>query len=397
METINHSQPASPISLPVPGRVLVVDDNELNRSLLSTRLKQDGLIVEIAANGQQALALMHAQPFDLVLLDIMMPDLNGFQVLEYMKSDRALQQLPVIVISAIDQIEGVARCIELGADDYIPKPFNPVLLKARVSALLEKKRLHDQDERYRRLIEEHNQQLETRVQAQIKELESANRATIFALAKLAESRDPDTGRHLERVREYCRLLAEHLARVPQFESVLTPTLIENIYAASPLHDIGKVGIPDYILLKPGKLTEIEYVTMQTHTLIGAETLRAVDEVYPGNTFVRVGIEIAESHHESWDGTGYPHGLAGEAIPLSGRLLRLADVYDALMSRRAYKEAYSHEKTLGIITAGRGTDFDPNIYDCFISIESEFRDVWLHFHDLESGYGEALFNDSYTAS
>ena len=365
---------------PAPrGHVLVVDDNELNRSLLSSRLKMQGLSPETAANGQAALELMRAQPFDLVLLDIMMPSMNGYQVLEHMKADAALRHLPVIIISALDQLESVVRCIELGADDYIPKPFNPTLLKARVSALLEKKRLHDQQAKYQRQIEGDNRQLEERIREQVKEIAAANLATIFALAKLAESRDPDTGRHLERVREYCRLLAESLAKTPKYESVLTPTLIENIYAASPLHDIGKVGIPDYILLKPGKLTEIEYITMKTHTLIGAETLRAVLEIYPGNTFIRIGIEIAESHHENWNGTGYPYGLAAEAIPLSARILRLADVYDALVSRRAYKEAFSFEETHRIIFKERGIAFDPDILDCFLNIEDRFNEVWMQFN------------------
>jgi putative two-component system response regulator len=382
--------------LPLSGQILIVDDNELNRSLLASRLRTYGLTTEAVASGYDALDLLQTKPFDLILLDIMMPGLDGCQVLERLRADPRLRRLPVVVISSADQIENVARAIELGADDYIPRPFNPVLLKARVTALLEKKRLHDQDERYRQLVEEHNHQLETQVRQQLRELESANLATIFALAKLAESRDPDTGRHLERVREYCRLLAERLARQPKFRQTLTPSHIENIYAASPLHDIGKVGIPDYILLKPGQLTEIEYVTMKTHTQIGAETLRAVDEVYPGNAFVRVGIEIAESHHENWNGTGYPHGLAGDAIPLTGRILRVADVYDALMSRRAYKDAYSHEKTLELITAGRGTDFDPDLYDCFISIESEFKEVWLHFNDPSTESSQALFDQSFPA-
>lgn len=391
MDSIRPKPGASEAPHPPAGRVLVVDDNELNRDLLSTRLKQQGLMVQTANDGRAALLYMRGLPFDLVLLDLMMPGIDGFEVLITMRADAALKHVPVIVISAMDQLEGVVRSLELGADDYISKPFNPVLLKARVTALLEKKRLHDQEERYRRQIEKQNLELEQRVQEQVKKIESANLATIFALAKLAESRDPDTGRHLERVREYCRLLAEHLAERPKFAEQLTPSLIENIYAASPLHDIGKVGIPDFILLKPGKLTEIEFITMKTHTVIGAETLRAVDEVYPGNTFVSVGIEIAATHHENWNGTGYPFGMVGEEIPLAGRILRLADVYDALMSRRAYKEAYSHEKTLEIMAAGRGVDFDPDIYDCFIAIEGAFKAVWERFHAAEEeADGEVLF-------
>src|SRR5262249_10898107 len=202
---------------------------------------------------------------------------------------------PAILTPAAEDMATIVRCIQAGAEDYLPKPFNPTLLKARVTATLEKKRLRDQEQEYQRQIEEYNQHLEERVAEQVREISSAQLAAIFALSKLAESRDPETGEHLERMREYCRILAEELARRDGYAAVITGRFVEDLYAAAPLHDIGKVGIPDYILQKPGSLTEHEKRIMQGHTLIGAATLRAVDERHPGNGFIRLGIEIAESH------------------------------------------------------------------------------------------------------
>ena len=202
------------------------------------------------------------------------------------------------------------------------------------------------------------------------------------MAKLAESRDPETGEHLERMAEYNKLLCKNLRMLPKYESIIDDKYIENIHAASPLHDIGKVGIPDNILTKPGKLSEREFDIMKTHSAIGADTLRIVDEKHPGNDLVRMGIEIAESHHEKWDGAGYPNGVSGENIPLAGRILALGDVYDALTSKRVYKEAFSHEKSREIILEGRGTHFDPDVVGAFISIENEFLTVKERFADTE---------------
>jgi putative two-component system response regulator len=354
--------------------MLVVDDNETNRDILSRRLRKQGHGVTTAENGHRAMEMLRAQPFDLVLLDIMMPEMNGYEVLEKMKSDMALRQIPVIVISAVDQVESIVRCIELGAEDYLPKPFDPVLLRARVGASLERKRLYDLEENYR-------VQLEDRVQEQVREISWAQHGIIFAMSKLAESRDPETGAHLERIQEYCKILSKELSKLPRYASGIDKTFIENIHAASPLHDIGKVGIPDHILKKPGRLTEEEFAIMRTHAVIGVETLRAVDRQNPGNKFVRIGIEIAGNHHEKWDGTGYPHGLAGEDIPLAGRIIALADVYDALTSKRCYKEAIPHDESREVIIAERGKRFDPDMVDCFLAVENEFQAVRTQLADL----------------
>ena len=362
--------------------ILVVDDNEMNRDMLGRRLQKQGYDISYAENGAQALDSLKAAAMDLVLLDIQMPVMNGHETLAAMKADPSMKDVPVIVISAQNELEGVVSCIEMGAEDYLNKPFNPVILKARIHASLEKKRLSDESKRYKAQIEEHNQLLELRVIEQVLQITVAQRGAIFAMSKLAESKDPETGAHLERMREYCRQLASRLQSKKLFQDQVTSTFIDNIYAASPLHDIGKVGVPDNVLLKPGKLDADEWVLMKTHSTIGAETLRAVDRQHPGNSFLVMGIDIAENHHEKWDGSGYPKGLAGEAIPLSARILALGDVYDALTSKRCYKEPFSHEKSRGIIVDSRGTHFDSVIVDAFLDIEDEFIRVRNEFQDQE---------------
>lgn len=363
--------------------ILVVDDIELNRDMLCRRVEREGHSVFTAENGQDALEKISQLNVDLVLLDIQMPVLDGYQVLERMKVSDSLKDIPVIVISAQHEMDSVVRCIEMGAEDYLPKPFNPVLLRARIGACLEKKRLHDQEKRNRQLIEQYNHHLEERVKQQVSEIAAAQQSAIFAMSKLAESKDPETGAHLERMREYCRVTANYLARHSKYRFSIDEHFIENIYLASPLHDIGKVGVPDAILLKPGRLTEDEFDTMKTHTLIGGMTLRAVNETHPGNLFLQMGIEIAEGHHEKWNGSGYPRGLKGEDIPLSARILALGDVYDALTSKRCYKEAFSHEKSRQIIEEGSGSHFDPEIVQAFLNTEDEFIRIRRHFQDEEN--------------
>ena len=366
---------------PSPYSLLIVDDIEVNRNLLERRLQHNGFRLSFAEDGHEALEKLQNDRFDLVLLDIMMPRLDGFQVLATVKADEKLRHIPIIMISALNEMDSVVRCIEMGAEDYLPKPFNPILLKARINACLEKKRLHDLQAEYRQRIEEHNNLLEEQIRRQVKEITSTQLATIFAMSKLAESRDPETGQHLERVREYCKILALKLARdEPQL--AIDAGFIDNLYAASPLHDIGKVGVADHILLKPGRLSEEERKVMEIHPLIGAETLRAVNAQHPGNAFVHMGIEIAESHHEKWDGSGYPQRLEGEAIPLSARIIALADVYDALTSKRCYKEAFSHEKSVAIIQSERGRHFDPRVVEVFGNVEQEFRAIRAFYHEQE---------------
>ena len=364
------------------GSVLVVDDNEMNRDMLIRRLHPLGYQVTVAKDGGEAMDVLTQQAFDLVLLDIMMPIKDGFEVLQEMKDHGELRTIPVIMITALDDTSSAARCIQLGAEDYLTKPFDPILLRARVSSCMERKRLSDQERHYRSQIEQYNDELQDRVQQQVQQITSAQLGAIFAMSKLAESRDPETGEHLERMREYCKVLSIHLGKLPKYQSVINDAYIENIYAASPLHDIGKVGIADSVLLKPGQLTSDEWMIMKTHPIIGAATLREVDRQHPGNALIRMGIDIAESHHEKWDGSGYPYGLKGTEIPLVARILALGDVYDALTSKRCYKEAFDHNKSRAILQENVGTHFDPEVVEAFLATENEFQRIREFYQEAE---------------
>lgn len=362
--------------------ILVVDDNDMNRDMLMRRLTKENYKVILAVDGKCALEELQSKDIDLVLLDIMMPVMDGYEVLERIKENENTMHIPVIMITAVDDLESTIKCIELGAEDYLPKPFNPILLRARIGASLEKKRLSDIEHKYREHVEERNIVLSERVKVQVKEIAQTQLGAIFAMSKLAESRDPETGEHLDRMREYCRVLASCMQSMPRYSKLIDTDFIDNIYAASPLHDIGKVGVPDAVLTKPGSLDESEWVIMKTHPIVGAETLREVDRNHPGNAFVKTGIEIAEAHHEKWNGTGYPFGLAGEKIPLVARILALGDVYDALTSRRCYKEAFSPEKSRNIIIKDRDIHFDPDVVDAFLASEDEFSRIRKEFQDSE---------------
>lgn len=358
--------------------VLIVDDDEANRTLLVETVQILGRRSLGAANGRQGLELMRSEAPDLVLLDIEMPVMNGLEVLRLKRADELVRDIPVIVISGMSSINRAIQCIELGADDYLTKPFDAAMLRARMNSSLEKKSWRDQAELYRRMLEDQNTYLEQRIRTQVqliqqqsRQLSSAQSETILALSKLAENRDSETGAHLERMRENCRVLSEVVVAIPKYRSTFGGDFLENIYSASPLHDIGKVGIPDAILQKPGRLTVEEFDVMKTHTTVGADTLRTVHQRHPGNAFVFMGIEIAACHHERWDGSGYPAGLAGDAIPLSARVVALADVYDALTSERCYKEAFPHEEARRMILEGRGSHFDPDVVDGFLKVEHEF--------------------------
>ncbi len=364
--------------------ILVVDDNEMNRDLLLRRLGDTEFQLSSAMDGEEALAMLRTHSFDLVLLDIMMPVLDGYETLKVIQNDVVLRRVPVIMITALDDVESAVRCIEMGAVDYVTKPFNPILLRARVDASLGRKRISDREEHRREEVERNNVSLSEEVRAKVLEISQSQLAAIFAMSKLAESRDPETGEHLERMREYCKLLSEQLSRIPKFQSIIDKAFIDNIYAASPLHDIGKVGIDDCVLLKPGALNQEEWIIMRQHPVIGAETLREVDRQHPGNDFIHTGIAIAESHHEKWDGSGYPHGLSGESIPLVARILALGDVYDALTSRRCYKDAFSHEKSRNIIEEGLGSHFDPDVVSAFFEVENDLQKVRQEYKDPEQG-------------
>jgi putative two-component system response regulator len=353
--------------------ILIVDDTLANLQVLSEMLKQQGYHVRPAPSGLLALEAAQSDPPDLILLDINMPNMNGYEVCTRLKADGHLSKIPVIFLSALSELSDKMKAFAVGGVDYITKPFQFEEVQARVKTHLTICNLQNE-------LELHNHHLEELVQAQVKEISESQMATIFALAKLAESRDEDTGTHLERVQEFCKLLAQQLCTVTTCCESMDTTFINNLYHASPLHDIGKVGISDSILLKPGKHTPEEFEIMKQHTVIGAQTLEAARERYPRNDFINMGISIARSHHEKWDGSGYPDGLAGNDIPLAARIMTVADVYDALRSKRCYKDAFTHENSCEIIINGRGTQFDPVIIDAFLTKEQEFNRIRTEMDD-----------------
>ena len=355
------------------GDILIVDDTAANLQLLSGMLKGQGYRTRLAKSGAAALRAAASQPPDLILLDIMMPEMDGYEVCRRLKADAELRGIPVIFLSALGETEDKVKAFAAGGADYVTKPFQFDEVRARVETHLGLRRLQVEVERY-------NRELQTLVREQVKEIADSQMATIFALAKLAESRDDETGRHLEHVQILCGLLAEKMrGRAPHAETV-DDAFIDNIIHASPLHDIGKVGIHDDILLKPGRLTVEEFEIMKTHTVLGAATLEAVMKEYPHNAFVEMGILIARSHHERWDGTGYPDGLVGEAIPLCARIMSVVDVYDALRSPRCYKAAVPHQKSCNIILKNSGTQFDPKVIEAFSSLQETFGGVWREISD-----------------
>jgi putative two-component system response regulator len=348
--------------------ILVVDDAPANLELLSDLLRSRGYEPRPVLSGAAALAAAQADPPDLVLLDVDMPGMDGYEVCRRLKADERLRAVPVMFVSAVfTQAEDKVKALSLGAVDYVTKPYQAEEVYARVATHLRLRGLQLE-------VEEHSRRLEHLVEEKVEEIVSAQMATIFALAKLAEYRDDDTGRHLERVSAYSRILAEEMTQVPRFAALLTGQYVENLSRAAPLHDIGKVGIPDAILLKPGRLTTGEFDVMKRHTELGAETLRFVLAQYPGNDFLRIGIAIAQSHHERWDGSGYPQGLAGEAIPVAARVVAVADVYDAIRSRRSYKDAMTHEEAAAIVVGSRGTHFDARVVDAFSARADEFAAI-----------------------
>jgi putative two-component system response regulator len=328
-------------------------------------LKESGYHVRPVPSGKLALqAAAHECP-DLVLLDINMPDMDGYEVCRRLKADPSLQAVPVLFISALSDTVDKVKAFASGAVDFIVKPFEFPEVEARVRTHLQLRQLQIQ-------LERHNSQLQELVEEKVKEVSNAQMATIVALAKLAEARDDDTGRHIERTQTLCRELARCLK--DEFPEVIDDPFIGTIFHASPLHDIGKVAVPDAVLLKPGKLTDDEFSIMKQHTVWGAQTLAAVRERHPGNRIVEMGMEIARSHHERWDGTGYPDGLVAESIPIAARIMALVDVYDALRSKRCYKEAFSHERSVEIIAEGRATHFDPRVVDVFLANGSRFAQI-----------------------
>jgi len=366
----------SPIELSGKCTVLVVDDTPDNLSLMSDLLRTD-YKVKLAPSGERALQIVagESKP-DLILLDIMMPDMDGYEVLRRLQFNPDTEDIPVIFLTAMSAADDESIGLELGAVDYITKPVNPAIVMARVRNHLQLKRARD-------FLAHHNHVLEEEVASRTQALAELQDATIRAMASLAETRDNETGNHIRRTQHYVEALARHLQNHPRFKEELTDTNIETIFKSAPLHDIGKVGIPDRILLKPGKLTPEEFEIMKTHTTLGRDAIVAAEsDTTQDNPFFRYAKEITYSHQEKWDGSGYPEGLMGNNIPLSARLMAVADVYDALISERVYKAAFPHEQAVEIIRDGRGSHFDPDMVDAFLALSEEFRRIAQRFADGE---------------
>ncbi|MBL7091403.1 two-component system response regulator [Acidovorax sp.] len=366
----------SPFAPSAKCTVLVVDDTPDNLSLMSDLLRTD-YKVKLAPSGERALQIVagDSKP-DLILLDIMMPDMDGYEVLRRLQFNPDTEDIPVIFLTAMSAADDESVGLELGAVDYITKPINPAIVMARVRNHLQLKRARD-------FLAQHNHFLEQEVANRTRAMAELQDATIRAMASLAETRDNETGNHIRRTQHYMEALARDLQNHPRFKDELTDAAIETIFKSAPLHDIGKVGIPDRILLKPGKLTPEEFEIMKTHTTLGRDAIIAAETgTTQDNPFFRYAKEIAYSHQEKWDGSGYPEGLVGNTIPLSARLMAVADVYDALISERVYKPSYSHEQAVKIIRDGRGSHFDPDMVDAFLALSEEFRRIAQQFADAE---------------
>jgi putative two-component system response regulator len=355
---------------------LVVDDAPDNLAVMSSLLK-GSYKVRVANNGDLALKFARtAPPPDIILLDIMMPGLSGYDVIRKLKSDNDTRHIPVIFLTAMSAAEDERLGLDLGAADYITKPISPAIVLARVRTQLENKAAAD-------FLRDQSSFLETEVRRRTQELAAIQDVTIMALASLAETRDSDTGNHIRRTQHYVRLLAEKLQTHPRFGYFLSDKTIDALYKSAPLHDIGKVGIPDRILLKPGRFTPDEFEIMKTHTTLGRAAIVAAEKQLGMEVeFLSLAKDIANYHQEKWDGSGYPEGLRGDAIPISARLMAVADVYDALISRRVYKEGMPHEKAVSIIREGRGTHFDPDMVDAFLELEHEFLAIAARYVDTD---------------
>ena len=357
--------------------VLVVDDTPDNLTLMSGLLR-DHYKGKVANHGERAMKIATSDdPPDLILLDIMMPEIDGYEVCQRLKQDPRTQNIPVIFLTAKSDVQDETRGLELGAVDYITKPISPPIVLARVKAQLELKASAD-------FLRDKNDYLEQEVARRTQEVVAIQDVTIQVVTSLAETRDNETGNHIRRTQFYVKALAQHLKDHPRFSAYLTERNIEMLFKSAPLHDIGKIGIPDKILLKPGRFTPEEFDIMKTHTTLGRNAIEEAERRLGVRVdFLQMAKEIALSHQEKWDGSGYPEGLAGDAIPISARLMAVADVYDALISRRVYKDGMPHEAAVEIMLEGKGKHFDPDILDAFIAIQDQFRAIAREYADDDS--------------
>jgi putative two-component system response regulator len=339
--------------------VLVVDDEPSNLRLLQMLLKAEGYATLLAGNGAEALALTEIQMPDIILLDIMMPEMDGFEVARRLKASPDTRNIPIIIVTALNDRSSRLKALEIGAEEFLTKPFDRAELSIRVKNLLRLKEYAD-------FLADHNHRLEDQVAARTAQLSESYREAIYIMTSAAEHKDEDTGLHVTRISYYCRVLAEYMGLDTQF--------VDLIFYASPMHDIGKIGIPDHILLKPGSFLPDEWAIMKTHSELGEKILSRGSSPY-----LRMGAEIALNHHERWDGGGYPVGKRGEEIPLSARMMNIADQYDALRAKRPYKPAFNHDKAMQTIIEGDGRTlpghFDPRVLAAFNACSETFRVIY----------------------
>ncbi|MFC1940698.1 HD domain-containing phosphohydrolase [Chloroflexota bacterium] len=340
-------------------RILVVDDEDENLRLMEAMLSPLGYDAVLTRNGKEALEKAREAPPDLILLDALMPKMDGVELARQLKEDEATKAIPVVMMTVQSEVEERLKALEAGVDDFLIKPVDKAELQARVKSLLKVKA-------YDNLMSNYQQELEAEVTKRTQDLTKAfekikiaSLDTVYRLSRAAEYKDEDTGAHVQRMSHYSSAIARQMGLDEEF--------VENILWAAPMHDIGKIGIPDRVLLKPGKLDDGEWTIMKQHTSIGAEILKDADA-----DFIKLAADIALTHHEKWTGSGYPRGLSGSEIPLAGRIMALADVFDALTSERPYKEPFPLEKALAIIKEGQGSHFDPRVVDAFLAIEDEIR-------------------------
>jgi len=357
--------------------ILVVDDTSDNLMLVHNLLK--GMYqVRVANSGEKALKIAFSdKPPDLILLDVMMPGMDGFEVCRQLRRNPATARIPILFLTARSEMEDESKGLDLGASDYITKPISPPILKARV-------RIHLLAKIHADFMADKTAYLENEVARRTRDLSAIQDVTIQAMASLAETRDSDTGNHIRRTQFYVSALTEQLKNHPHFSAYLTDQTMHSLFKSAPLHDIGKVGIPDRILLKPDRLTADEFIIMKTHTTLGRDAIQAAENALQLKVeFLSVAKEIAYSHHEKWDGSGYPEQLSGNSIPISGRLMAIADVYDALICRRVYKCPMPHEQAVAIIVEGKNRHFDPDIVDAFLAIQDKFREIAQSHADTDT--------------
>jgi putative two-component system response regulator len=357
-------------------RVLIVDDNPEILRLLIAVLEHGGLEPRPVTSSRLAIESAVTDPPDIVLLDVNMPEMSGVD-------DNGLKEIPIIFLSGLGETSDKVEAFRAGGVDYVTKPFQAEEVLARIKTHLRLSQLQAK-------LVSNNLQLEQRIVEQFDVVTAGQRATIFALAKLAEVRevrDEDTCQHIERVQIFSRMLAEQIREMRLYPVQFSQSFINDLYETACLHDIGKVGTPDAILLKPGRLTHEELAEMKKHCVLGSHTLSMVLKRHPNNQFLRMGVDVARSHHEKWDGSGYPDGLQGAAIPIAARIVALADSYDAMTSKRLYHPAFSHEKASRMIREGSGTHFDPAVVTAFSALDGRFQNIRQEMSDrncIESG-------------